>query len=78
MYKWEKEKLMDILEKIDGMQWAVEVLEEGYGVNVASIYVEDEELSLVKIDTDAIRTNLGNLSDIIKQYIKEEEAYDAR
>ena len=52
-------------------------VETEFGSNLIGMYVENEELGRMKFNLDRVDNELGNVKDYVRQYIKEEEEYEA-
>jgi hypothetical protein len=73
MTKLEKERLLDVLEAIETMQTALEVMMDNYGVHLNAMTVEHDELSKLKFDLERMSNDLGNLNEYVDRYFEENE-----
>lgn len=74
MNEMAKDLLMDLIEKIDAVSAAIASVEDVYGETLNAMYVEHDEIGKLQIDLGKMANDLGNLSDYVEQYIKEEYA----
>ena len=69
--------LQNFIDAIDYLSATMASVETEFGSNLIGMYVENEELGQMKFHLDRVDIELGNVKDYVRQYIKEEEEYEA-